>query len=202
MVLYDYDSNYIFVQPFQNRTASCLLAAYKKLHQCLCKAGLCPKLQHLDHECSTLLKEFLDAEAIDFQLVLPVVHCRNAAERAIRTFQNHSIAGLCGFDKDFLLHLWDQLLDQAELTLNLIRGSRINPKLSAWAQVNGTYDYNRVPLAPPGCRVLVHAKTQHRTTWAPHAIDGWYVGPAVDSYRCYRIWMWDTHSIRICHTVS
>ena len=202
MILYDYDSNYIFVQPFHNRTASCLLAAYKALHQRLCKAGLRPKLQRLDNECSTLLKDFLDAEAIDFQLVPPAVHRRNAAERAIRTFQNHFIAGLCSVDKHFPLHLWDQLLVQAELTLNLLRGSRINPKLSAWAQVNGTYDYNRVPLAPPGCRVLVHAKPQHRTTWAPHALDGWYVGPAVDSYRCYRIWMWDTRSIRICDTVS
>jgi hypothetical protein len=145
MILYDYDSNYIFVQPFHNRTASCLLAAYKALHQRLCKAGLRPKLQRLDNECSTLLKEFLDAEAIDFQLVPPAVHRRNAAECAIRTsFQNHFIAGLCGVNKDFPLHLWDQLLVQAELTLNLLHGSRINPKLSAWAQVNGTYDYNRV----------------------------------------------------------
>jgi hypothetical protein len=30
----------------------------------------------------------------------------------------------------------------------------------------------------------------------------WYVGPATDSYRCYRIWMWDTLATRICDTVS
>ena len=36
-------------------------------------------------------------------------------------------------------------------------GSCINPKLSAWAQVNGTYNYNRVSFVPPGCWVLVHA---------------------------------------------
>ena len=121
--------------------------------------------------------------------VPPNVHRRNAAERAIRTFQNHFIAGLSSVDKDFPLHLWDQLIVQAELTLNLLRGSRINPKLSAWAQINGTFDYNRVPLAPSGCHVLVHAKPQNRTTWSPHALDGWYVRPATDAYRCYRIWM-------------
>jgi len=82
-------------------------------------------------------------------------------------------------------------LNQAELTLNLLWGSRINPKLSAWAQVNGLYDYNRTPLAPPGCRVLVHAKPQQSNTWSPHALDGWYVGPAVDSYCCYRVWICD-----------
>jgi hypothetical protein len=48
-------------------------------------------------------------------------------------FKNHFIAGLCSTDRDFPLHLWDWLVHQATLTLNLMRGSRINPKLSAWA---------------------------------------------------------------------
>lgn len=145
----------------------------------------------------------MHAESIDFQLVLPAVHRRNAAERAIRTFQNHFISGLCSVDKDFPLHLWDQLLDQAEITLNLLRGSRINLKLSAWThQVNGMFDFNRIPLAPPGCRILVHTKPHNCTTWSLHALDGWYVGPASDSYRCFRVWMWDTQPTRICDTVS
>jgi len=54
-----------------------------------------------------MLKDFVDLESINFQLVTPAVHHRNAAERAIRTFQNHFIAGLCSVDKDFPLHLWD-----------------------------------------------------------------------------------------------
>ena len=150
MILYDYDGNFIFVQPFHNRTTSCFLAAaYQKLHRRLCKAGPRPKLQRLDNECSTLLKDFLAAEDIDFQLVPPAVHRHNAAKRAIRTFQNHLIAGLCCVDKDVPLHLWDLLLDQAELTLNLLRGSRINPKLLAWAQVNGTYHLQPCLLGAP-----------------------------------------------------
>ena len=202
MIVYDYDSNFIFAQPFRNRTAKCILEAYKLLHARLCKAGLRPRLQRLDNECSQLLKGFMHNKNIDFQLVPPAVHRRNAAERAIRTFQNHFIAGLCSVDKDFPLHLWDQLLEQAELSLNLLRGSRLHPKLSAWAHVNGLFDFNRRPLAPPGCRVLVHNKPQNRTTWSPHALDGWYVGPALDSYRCYRVWIWDTRMIRICDTVA
>ena len=69
------------------------------------------------------------SEGIDYQLVPPGVHRRNAAERAIRTFKNHFIAGLCSTDKNFPLHLWDQLVPQAELTLNMLRGSRLNPKV-------------------------------------------------------------------------
>jgi hypothetical protein len=202
MVCYDYDSNTIFTQPFKNRTATCLLEAYKILHERLCRAGLRPKLQRLDNECSQLLTDFMHQENIDFQLVPPSVHRRNAAERAIRTFQNHFIAGLCSVDKDFPLHLWDRLLPQAEISLNLLRGSRINPKLSAWAQVNGTFDFNRTPLGPPGCRVLAHEKPANRTTWSPHGLDGWYTGPALSSYRCYTIWIWETRADRICDTIT
>jgi hypothetical protein len=130
------------------------------------------------------------------------MHRRNAAERAIRTFKNHFIAGLCSVDKHFPLHLWDKLLPQAELTLNLLRGSRINPKLSAHAQLHGAVDFNRTPLAPPGIRVLVHIKPAERTTWSPHGADGWYIGPALESYRCYTVWLWDTRATRLCDTLS
>jgi hypothetical protein len=175
LVLYNYDTNSIFAPPFKNRTAKYILAAYQAVHQRLCNAGHTPKLQRLDNERSTILKRFLTDNDIDYQLVPPGVHRRNAAECAIRTFQNHFIAGLCSVDTDFPLHLWDHLLPQAELTLNLMRGSRLNPTLSAWAQVHRNYDYNRTPLGPPGCRVLAHEKSAARTTWSPHALDGWRV---------------------------
>ena len=76
-------------------------------------------------------------------MVPPNNHRANASERAIRTAKNHIIAGLATCPQDFPLTIWDRLLKQAELTLNLMRGSRINPKLSAWAQINGPYDFNR-----------------------------------------------------------
>ena len=202
LVLYEYDSNSILVEPMLNRTGACILRAFKALHARLVAAGLRPHLQRLDNECSVALKAFLRDEAIDFQLVPPGLHRRNAAERAIRTFKNHFIAGLCSVDKDFPLHLWDRLLPQAETTLNLLRGSRINPKLSAYAQLHGHFDYNRTPMAPPGIRVLVHVKPADRTSWSPHAEDGWYTGPAFDSYRCYTVWIWASRASRICDTLT
>ena len=101
-------------------------------------------------------------------------------------FKNHFIAGLCSTDANFPLKLWDHLLPQALITLNLLRGSWINPQLSAWAQVHGEFGYNSTPLAPQGTRVLVHEKPSVRGTWAPHAVEGWYLGPALRHYRCYR----------------
>ena len=68
---------------------------------------------------------------IQWQLVPPGNHRRNAAERHIRTFKNHFISILAGIDPDFLLHLWDKLIPQACITINLLSNSYRNPQLSA-----------------------------------------------------------------------
>jgi hypothetical protein len=201
-VLYDYDSNAIDAVAIKNRTATSIRDAYNTVNDRLKRAGLKPRLHILDNECSALLKDLFYKEGIHYQLVPPGIHRRNAAERAIRTFKNHLIAGICSTDPDFPLHLWDLLLPQCLLTLNLMRGSRINPKLSAWAQVHGPYRYNSTPIAPPGIKVLAHVKSQIRGTWAAHALDGWYLAPAMESYRCYKIWITETRGTRIIDTVT
>jgi hypothetical protein len=202
LIVYDFDSNCIFAEPMKSRTGAEHLAAYKRVHTLLSSRGLNPQLQKLDNEASTELLQFMQDKGIDYQLVPPHMHRRNAAERAIRTFKNHFIATLCGTDKDFPMHLWDRLLPQALLTLNLLRSSCINPRLSAHAQVHGTFDYNRTPLAPPGTRVLVHEKTSNRETWSPHAVSGYYIGPAFAHYRCYTVYIVETRKERISDTVK
>ena len=139
---------------------------------------------------------------IDYQLAPPHMHRRNAAKRAIRTWKAHFIAGLCSTDKMFPMHLWDRLIEQAEIMLNLLRPSRTNPKLSAYAAVNGPFDFNRMPLAPPGTKVVVHKKPNQRKSWDPHGISGWYIGPAVDHYHCYKVYIPKTQSEQIADTVE
>ena len=201
-VLYDYDSNAILVRPLRNRSAHEIHRVFTSVHTYLVTRGLRPRLHTLDNEASTILKEFLTAENVEYQLVPPHIHRRNSAERAIQTFKNHFIAGLASTDPNFPLSNWCRLLPQAELTLNLLRPSRLNPKLSAYAQLEGTFDFNRTPLAPPDTRVIVHEKPTQWRTWAPHGIDGWYIGPALDHYQCYRVWIPSTHAERIADTIQ
>ena len=132
----------------------------------------------------------------------PHQHRVNAAERAIQTFKNHFIAGLCTVDPNFPLQLWCDLLPQAQLTLNILRQSRINPRLSAHAQLEGTYDFNKVPLVPPGTKAMIFQPPKVRKTWAPHAKEGWYVGPAFKHYRCYKFWIPDTKGYTIAQTAK
>jgi hypothetical protein len=140
---------------------------YDSIHQELTVKGFKPKLQTLDNEASTALKNFFTVNDIAYQLVLPHCHRRNAAERAIRTFMEHFVAGLSSVDPSFPMHLWDRHLPQAEITLNLLRTSRLHPHLSVAAHYHGLVDYNKTAFAPPGCKIIAHEKPGKRRTWAP-----------------------------------
>jgi hypothetical protein len=139
------------------------------------KLDLPPSCLCLDNKCSSSLKQYFQQEEVEFYLVPPYIHCRNAAKQAICTFKNHFIAGLSSADKEFRLHLWNRLIPQALLTLNLLQGSQNNPRLSAQAQVLGQYNFNSHPNGPPGTKVLVHEKSKHRSSWASHAMESWYI---------------------------
>jgi hypothetical protein len=94
MILYHYDSNAILAQPINDCTAPELLKAFQIMEQVLVARGLKSKLMKLDNEASKLLKAYLHQKYITFQLVPPYSHIRNSAERAIRSFKDHLIAGL------------------------------------------------------------------------------------------------------------
>jgi hypothetical protein len=202
MVLYDYDSNAILAKPIKDRTAPELLKTFQFMEQELVAGGLKPKLTKVDNEASKLLKEYLYKQDITFQLVPPYSQRRNSAERAIRSFKDHLIAGLCSTDKYFPMHLWDRILPQAVITLNMLRTSRINPKLSADTHIFGQYDFNRAPMAPPGTRIIAHETPGRRKTLVPHGQDGWYIGPTLEHYRCYTVYITKTRSSRIVETVE
>ena len=112
-----------------------ILLTYQHAHQLMVSRGLRLKLQKLDNECSAALIHYLDHGAVDFQLIPPQVHRQNAAERAIRAWKDHFITILCGYNCNFSMNLWDKLVLQAVLTLNLLRQSNLNPNLAAFAQV-------------------------------------------------------------------
>jgi hypothetical protein len=149
-----------------------------------------------------LIKAYLHQQDITFQLLPPYSHIRNSAKRAIRSFKDHLIAGLCLTDKSFLMHLWDRFLPQAVMTLNMLRTSIINPKLSAATHIFGQYDFNIAPMAPPGTRIIAHGTPIRRKTWAPHGQDGWYIGPSLEHYRCYTVYITKTRGNIIVETVE
>jgi hypothetical protein len=139
---------------------------------------------------------------MSYQLVLPHCHRTNAAERAIRTFNEHFKEGLVTVNPYFPAHLWDRLLPQAEITLNLLRSSRLHPQLSAAAHYHGLIDYNKTAVGPPGCKIIAHEKPSQRLTWDPHGQPGWSLGPAMNHYRCQNVYITASASERIVDTLE
>jgi hypothetical protein len=48
----------------------------------------------------------------------------------------------------------------------------------------------------------VHETPSRRRTWALHGQDGWYIGPALEHYRCYTVYITKTKGNRIVETVD
>ena len=200
-VLFDYDTNAILFKPLKMRQSKEITNTYTKCYAKLAKTLTTPKLYVLDNECSTDLKLATIQNNAKYELVLPHQHRRNAAEKAIRTLKNHLLSGLATYDNQFPIREWDCLQPQCELTLNLLRNSCINPKLSSWAILNGNHDFNRVQVAPPGAKIVIHNKPTQQKSWQFHGTEGWYIGPAFEHYRCLQCYLPVTRMEIISDTV-
>ena len=168
----------------------------------LSSRGCAPQSFILDNETSGELLNAFQNNKVQYQLVPPDNHRRNAAERAIRTWKKHFIAGLCSTDPSFPMAEWDRLVKQGEITLNLLRNSRVNPRLSAWAYLFGQFDFNATPMAPPGTKVIIHSKPNTRASWDPRGMVGFYTGPALQHYRCCTCFVLKTRAERVTDTLT
>ena len=139
---------------------------------------------------------------MSFQLAPPRDHQTNPAEQSIRTFKDHFIATIFGIDDKYPWNQWCRLIKPSTKTPNMLRGSRINPKLSAYQQIWGDFDYNTTTLAPPGRLAVIYDAPLDRPTWSNHGTIEYYTGPAEDHYRNYRIYIPTTGGKRIGSTVD
>ena len=71
---------------------------------------------------------------------------------------------LAFIDPNFPVEEWHCLLPQVDLNLNLLRASRANPRLSAYAYMHGQFNYNATPLVPMGIKVVAHLKPSNRSS--------------------------------------
>jgi hypothetical protein len=74
--------------------------------------------------------------------------------------------------------------------------------ISAYTQVHGEFDFNKTPLAPVGCKVIVHDRRNERGSWDNHGSHGFYIDRAPHHYRNYTCYMRDTRKNRISNTVE
>ena len=162
LILYAYDTNENLVEPIKTRSDADMLRAYDVLY---------------------------DTIKIVVQLAPTHSHRINSAELAIRTSKNNFVTGLAPVDNNFPMYLFFRIVKQSEISINLLRTPRTNPRLSAYAQILGKFYFIETPMAPPGTRIIAHEKPVQRETWSRHGVVGWYIGPVLEPYRCYKVFV-------------
>jgi hypothetical protein len=190
------------VVPMNSRSASEWVKAYDLIHQELTAKGFKPKLQTLDNEASTAFKTSSPQMTWSINLSRPISIGSTSLKGLFAPSRNTFFSGLASVDPDFSLHLWDRLLPQAEMTLNLLQTFRQHPQLSAAAHFHGMVDYNKTAFAPTGCKIIAHEKPAKQSTWAPHGQHGYSLGPAMHHCRCKNFYIYATVSERIVDTLE
>ena len=54
------------------------------------------------------------------------------------------------------IYMWCCILNQVQITINLLQSSRKKTKLLAYAHLFRTSDLNETPMAPSGTKVIEH----------------------------------------------
>ena len=83
-----------------------------------------------------------------------------------------------------------------------MRTSKVNTKLSSYSYLFGKFDFNKTPLAPIRTKLVIHAKPNKRDYWSFHGEDSWYIGPAMDHYRCTTCYIPSIFKTRFMYTAT
>ena len=203
VIAYHCDANLILAKPFTSRKDKHHLLAYDKLMRRLHNNKLTSNLQILNNEASPEYKRAIKEKwNANYQLVTPNTHQINAAERDICMFKDHFISILAGFAPDLPRNLWNLLLPQTELILNLIRQVTLEPSISTWSYFHGPFNYDATPIGALVCDIIAHKKTGTRHWWDFCGAAGWNVGVALQHYRCHTIVTKATRAAQVSNTVQ
>ena len=124
----------------KNKTQEEMIKARRNALKRMKLKGVVPLHQILDNKISEAYKEEILATKMSYQLVPPDDHLCNISERSIQKWKNNFIGVLAGTAATFPLHLWCQIIPQAERHLLLLSQKNLNPNISAYAYVYGKHN--------------------------------------------------------------
>ena len=201
MVFYCQDSNAIHAVPYALRDAGCHTRAFDKGIKWFEDKGFKPEIERLDNEMSEQLVTHMEkALGMKVESTPPGNKRANQAERAIQTLKDHMISTYATADKNFPMDQWDEM-QQILDTLNMIRGSHISPKMSAYQALHGAYDNSKYPLIPFGVRVCALDEPGKRGPFVQRCEKGFNLGCARRHHRCHRVYIDRTKAIRVTDTM-
>ena len=69
--------------------------------------------------------------------------------------------------------------------------------MSAYKALEGPYDWNHYPMAPPVTKAIIYKDLETCVSWAPHDLDAWLLGPSKDHYWCHLCYVPKTKGYRV-----
>ena len=73
----------------------------------------------------------------------------------------------------FYFYLWDRLLTQVNMTLNMFWRYRLNPELLAHEQLDDIQSFECSPLSLLVYKAKINEKPHKWLTHDPHSVNGW-----------------------------
>ena len=164
IVIEDNDAGSILATATKSRKKEHLLEGFIEMYDILKKAGINPILHQIDNKFSKKSIEEIETQKLKYQIAPKDNHRIIPAERGIQTLTYHFTSVLYECHLTFPKNQWGWVLPVVVLTLNILRLSRINPAKSAYNELWGNFEFNKTPLAPPGCLIVAHERAQKRGT--------------------------------------
>ena len=164
VICYDYSCSAILAHPIKNRLTNEPIHAYQHFYTILHNAGLSPHMHKMDNETSTDIEHFIATRNEAVQYFPSNNHHTSAAEQAIQTWKNHFISGSASLPKHIPIKYWCWLIDQANITLNLMRPNQSDLTISAYKALHGFFHFQSTSMELPETKCLVHIKPNRYQT--------------------------------------
>jgi hypothetical protein len=155
----------------------------------------------MDNETSSDVEKFIGRQNTGLQYTSPGRHCV-PAEKAVQTYTSCFKSITASLPLSFSISYWCRLLEQCDLSVNIVRPHRHNPKLSSWSVMEGEFHFDSIPIAPPGSQMLMQVKPENMRIVGLNAKKAWYTRPFLIHYRAFKGVMPSTGGRRISDTVK
>ena len=88
----------------------------------------------------------------------------NIDEWALQTCKSHTIGSLSAVVGNFPLGLWEKLISQLDMQVDILWLSNVNPNVCSWTVLNGAHDFNRNQLEPLNVKIQMLENHYKRKT--------------------------------------
>ena len=188
-VAYHPASGYIKAIAFKSKAEVSRMLEY--MHTEMIRLGHNLDTVFIDNEIDNDARAYFAGHSIRVNNVAPYNHRANPAERAIGTFKDHFISILSGRDPSCPLMYWNEAVQHAEHTINMLRPGP-DGKSAYEAYHGGKYNLDAHPLVPWGTRCESYVPKSLRTTYGYRSQPAFYVGASFFGYRSHRLISMDT----------